>query len=196
MYFGLTGSRLAGKDLVRANIATHYMTLEQAELFKVELFKSLGPQATKEQILDIVETFSETVTEPLENIDLIQKHFDGINSVEEAFHNLEHDENEWTSQKLATLNKCSPLSLKVVYEQLKRGEGQSLAAALSMEYTMSQNFMQGQDFFEGVRANLVDKDKTPVWQHESIFKVTEEEVDQYFIPVENQEILDVTEFVK
>ena len=48
MYFGLTGSRLVGQDLVRANIATHFMTNEQAELFKVELFKTLGPQATKE----------------------------------------------------------------------------------------------------------------------------------------------------
>lgn len=48
MYFGLTGSRLTGKDLVRANIATHYMTLEQAELFKADLFKTIGPIATVE----------------------------------------------------------------------------------------------------------------------------------------------------
>ena len=54
--------------------------------------------------------------------------------------------------------------------------------------------MQGEDFYEGVRASLVDKDKNPQWQHESIYKVTDEEVDQYFEPIENQEILDVEKF--
>lgn len=84
-------------------------------------------------------------------------------SVEELYHNLEHDSNPWAKKKLDTLEKCSPLSLKVVFEQLKRGHGITLEAALSMEYTLSQNFMQGQDFFEGVRASLVDKDKNPKW---------------------------------
>jgi enoyl-CoA hydratase len=55
--------------------------------------------------------------------------------------------------------------------------------------------MAGNDFFEGVRANLVDKDKTPKWQHENIFKVSEEEVQEYFAPIEGKEDLEVDKFV-
>jgi enoyl-CoA hydratase len=74
---------------------------------------------------------------------------------------------------------------------LKRGVGIKLENAFKMEFRLTQNFMQGHDFFEGVRANLVDKDKTPQWQHENIFKVSEDEVLAYFEPVEGTEDLDV-----
>jgi hypothetical protein len=36
--------------------------------------------------------------------------------------------------------------------------------------------MEGTDFFEGVRATIVDKDKSPKWQHSSIYEVTDDEV--------------------
>jgi enoyl-CoA hydratase len=62
-----------------------------------------------------------------------------------------------------------------------------------MEYRMSQHFMRGHDFFEGVRANLVDKDKTPIWKHNDIFEVKESEFQSYFEPVDRE--LDVTNYV-
>lgn len=139
------------------------MTKETARQLKVDLFDNIEPQDGLERILGIVDKYAEPVKEPLKEIDLIQKHFYSIMSVEELFHNLEHDPNAWTKQKLAALEKCSPLSLKVVVEQLKRGANLSLEDALSMEYTISQNFMQGTEGFEGIRAHLVDKDKNPKW---------------------------------
>lgn len=40
--------------------------------------------------------------------------------------------------------------------------------------------MQGNDFFEGVRANLIDKDKNPQWKYKNVFEVPDEEVPRYF----------------
>lgn len=61
----------------------------------------------------------------------------------------------------------SPLSLNVVFEQIKRGQNMNLKDVFEMEYRISQGFMNHREFFEGVRALLIDKDKNPKWTHES-----------------------------
>jgi enoyl-CoA hydratase len=60
--------------------------------------------------------------------------------------------------------------------------------ALRLEYRLTQHVMAGQDFFEGIRAALVDKDRSPRWQHGSIAEVTDAELDRYFVPVGSREL--------
>ena len=68
-----------------------------------------------------------------------------------------------------TLLKKSPTSLKISLEQLRRGDRMSsLADVLTMEYRMTQRCMAGHDFFEGIRAVLVDKDHHPAWSPEML----------------------------
>jgi len=55
----------------------------------------------------------------------------------------------------------SPLSCAIVFEQIKRGANMDLKSVFEMEYKLSQGFMNHTEFFEGVRALLVDKDKNP-----------------------------------
>jgi hypothetical protein len=40
--------------------------------------------------------------------------------------------------------------------------------------------LEGNDFFEGVRCTLIDKNDTPKWQHKSLFDVKRQEVEKYF----------------
>jgi hypothetical protein len=56
---------------------------------------------------------------------------------------------------------------------------------MTMEYRMSQGCMAGHDFFEGVRAVLIDKDNTPKWQPAELAGVTQDVVDRHFAPVAN-----------
>ena len=55
--------------------------------------------------------------------------------------------------------------------------------ALIMEYRMTQVFMAGHDFFEGIRALLVDKDQSPKWQPPTLAEVTPADVARYFQPL-------------
>ena len=43
-----------------------------------------------------------------------------------------------------------------------------LQDVLQMEYGMSQGFMAQDEFFEGIRANVVQKDRNPRWQHNHV----------------------------
>jgi hypothetical protein len=49
-----------------------------------------------------------------------------------------------------------------------------------MEYKISQGYMNHTEFFEGVRALLVEKDRNPHWKHKSVKEVTQSEVDYFF----------------
>ena len=82
----------------------------------------------------------------------------------------------------------SPLSQKVSMRQLKEGAAMEFDACMVMEYRLSQHCMAGNDFFEGVRALLVDKDKKPQWQPPTLAEVSEELVDGYFAPLGAQEL--------
>lgn len=55
-----------------------------------------------------------------------------------------------------------------------------LKEVFEMEYKISQGFMNHTEFFEGVRALLVDKDKKPQWKHKSVAEVTQEEINWFF----------------
>ena len=49
-----------------------------------------------------------------------------------------------------------------------------------MEYKISQGFMNNREFFEGVRALLIDKDKSPKWTHKHVKEIKPEEVEFFF----------------
>ncbi|KAI9908488.1 hypothetical protein PsorP6_003515 [Peronosclerospora sorghi] len=68
----------------------------------------------------------------------------------------------------------SPLSLKVTLEQMCQGAVMTYAECFQMEYRMATRMMENPDFFEGVRAVVVDKDRNPKWTKRDITKVTAE----------------------
>ena len=76
--------------------------------------------------------------------------------------------------------KLCPLSMKVAFEQYKRGKDLTLSEAFAMEFRISMNFMQGDEFFEGFRAMLLHKDKNPRWTHKSLEEVPNDLVQSYF----------------
>jgi enoyl-CoA hydratase len=79
------------------------------------------------------------------------------------------------------LPQKSPLSLKVTLALLQRAKGLSLAECLQMDYKLVGHFMEGKDFYEGVRALLVDKDKNPRWNPESLEMISNGMVEDYFV---------------
>ena len=112
----------------------------------------------------------------------------GHGSVEEIVAALEREPGEWAKQALAAIARASPLSLKITLHQLALGRGMTVEAALALEYRMTQHVMAGHDFFEGIRALLVEKDNAPRWQHASIAAVTPAEVAGYFADLGEREL--------
>ena len=95
---------------------------------------------------------------------------------------------EWATQTRETLLTKSPTSLKITLRQLIVGRGFALEEALALEYRLTQHVMAGHDFYEGVRAVVIDKDQQPRWQPATVAEVDDATVDRYFAPLGEQEL--------
>jgi|SRR5690554_1207353 len=112
---------------------------------------------------------------------VIQKLMQGtsIEAVAKQFLAFE-TEDKAISRGQQTLAQGCPLTAHIVWQQLQHGPDLSLEEAFKLELTLSVNCAMKGDFIEGVRALLIDKDKSPQWQHRSIDAVTEDDLDAMF----------------
>ena len=92
---------------------------------------------------------------------------------------------QWRDDTLEAIQKNSPTSLKVTLKQLRLGRDMDLRRGLQLEYRLATRFMAGHDFYEGVRANLIEKDFKPAWLPPRLSDVTEAMVEEYFVEGEN-----------
>lgn len=198
-FLALSGHRLKGKDLLHAGIATHFMHSEQLEeveddLLALECTSAADIEAVlqehqKQCDVDVDKAFSlegqlQTISEVFSSLKL-----------EDILAGLEKHEGkdkEWCSKQLKTILKMSPTSLKVTLKQLQKGaQMATLKEVLEMEYEIVQKILKESDFFEGVRAVLVDRDNSPKWTPNCHTQVTDSMVDEHFNHLPTQDKLNI-----
>ena len=175
-YLALTGARIGPADTLRIGAATHYLNGEAVAAF---LDRIGGAPAGG--LLD--ELAGDPCAAPLaENAPAIERCFSapGVGSVVAA---LEAESGAWAGKTLAALRRKSPTSVKVTDRLLARARGMTLEDDLKMEYRVAQRFMSTADFFEGVRALLVDKDGAPAWSPSQLEDVDDDAVEAFFAPL-------------
>ena len=198
-YVALTGARLAAPDLLYTGLATHYVSserLQDLQIALVEATKHLKEtDMTKDVVAPVLMSFHETPPKnPRESF--VAKHkgeiddvFAEADRVEAIVAKLSNLDSEFGRATLQTMKQMSPTSLKVTLEGLKRGaKHETIGQDLQMEFRMSQCFMTpGSDFFQGVRAVLVDRDHSPKWNPPTLEEVTDDMVQAYFEPLGENE---------
>src|SRR4029077_9615613 len=95
---------------------------------------------------------------------------------------------EWAEETRTILLTKSPISLKITLRQLTIGRDYDLDAALALEYRLTQHVMTGHDFYEGVRAMLIERDRKPQWLPAALTEATDSAVDAYFAPIGDREL--------
>ncbi|MFQ3667131.1 MAG: enoyl-CoA hydratase/isomerase family protein [Sphingomonadaceae bacterium] len=156
-WLALTGARLGGAECMAAGIATHYTPSGNLPLLKERLAHSHEP------IADVLATFDtdpgpDTLTPLRDGIDFHFSH----DTVEDILLSLD-DGDDWAREQARIIRTMSPTSCKLSLHGVREGAGDSLEACLRREYRMVCAIRHGHDFFEGVRALLIDKDKQPRW---------------------------------
>ncbi|XP_043718330.1 3-hydroxyisobutyryl-CoA hydrolase-like protein 1, mitochondrial isoform X3 [Telopea speciosissima] len=193
-YLALTGEKLNGAEMLACGLATHYALSARLPLIEERLGTLVTDdpsviESSLEKYCDLVYPEKESALHRIERID---KCF-GHDTVEEIIDALETEgtgsNDEWCTSALKKLKEASPLSLKVSLRSIREGRFQTLDQCLIREYRMSLQGISRQpnDFCEGVRARLVDKDLTPQWEPPSLDQVSEGMVDSYFSPLNKLE---------
>ena len=134
-YLGLTGFSLKGKEAVQVGLADFFVKREKLQELELEILEKTNQKTTVEDLRKIVRNYAEPVENKFEHEELIGKVF-GKSSVEEIFKELEivSETNSFAKKMLEAMKLLSPTSLKIIFEQLKRGESLDLKENLKMDY--------------------------------------------------------------
>jgi enoyl-CoA hydratase/carnithine racemase len=179
LYLGLTGLYITGADALYIGLATHFCTKSTYPDIEKALLKELPH--TGDDVDALLRPFVQDspVSSLQQQQPLIDAHF-SKNSLEEIFLSLEKANDSFAKETLEVLSKRCPLSLHTTFEYLKRARDLSFPDAMTLEFQLSQHFVRTKDFQEGIRAAVVDKDRTPTWQHTSWRDVPKDLVQSYF----------------
>ena len=99
---------------------------------------------------------------------------------------LEADGGEFATGMLKRMGRNSPLSMAVIVEIMHRLAANPAATvrdALDLEYLFTARSMQDGDFLEGIRAQIIDKDRNPKWRHDWPADVPQEDIARMLTPV-------------
>lgn len=188
----LTGFRLKGRDVLKAGIATHFVQSDKLPDLEKDLIALKSP--SKENIAELLNSYHKQTKIDQEKEFVLDEHMEKINSIfsanrmEDIVQKLKQDGSPFAMKQLETINKMSPTSLKLTLRQLREGASLSLQEVFTMEYRLSQACMRGHDFYEGVRAVLIDKDQSPRWKPAALEEVSDEFVDSCFKPLGNNDL--------
>jgi enoyl-CoA hydratase len=195
-YQGLAGVRLGPADALYCGFATHFVPRERVPALVAEV-EQMAWQAGAEpqQVKELLARFhADPGAAPIAaRRAAIDRCFAG-ETVEAILAALEREaaaggpDSEWAAETRAALLNKSPTSLKITLRQLIVGEDFDIEGALALEYRLTQHVMAGHDFYEGVRAVVVDKDQKPRWRPATLAEVTEPMIDAYFTSIGESEL--------
>src|SRR5438552_8664457 len=191
-YLGLTGARVDAADSLYCGFATHFVPRERLPALITALAHMDDRGGRVEQIL--AGFASDSGPAPIAGRQAaIDRCFTGA-TVEAILDALEREaagggpDAQWAAETRAGLLTKSPTSLKITLRQLIVGRDFSIENTLALEYRLTQHVMAGHDFYEGVRAVLVDKDQQPRWDPASLSEVDDAMVEAYFAPLGEAEL--------
>jgi len=173
---------------VYGGLIKHYIPREQYQVLLDEIIHTEFSADPKSTVTDIIQKFTQKTNDsPLAQQRALIDHCFSGNSMEEILASLKTNKNEWCQQTAALLATKSPISLKVTLQQMRWGT--DFDSCMRMEYRMVNRFIDGHDFYEGIRALLIDKDKKPQWQPPTLREVSDAEVEEYFLPLKGKELV-------
>jgi len=179
-YCALTGERFDAADGVALGLATHRIPSERMAAVHEMLDAGQSVHAA-------LSTFARPAGEgPVTRRKaIIDRLFAGasVEAILAALHKAAESDNadsEWAAKVASVILAKSPLSLKLALAQVRRGGQWEFAACMKAEFNIVTRIMRGKDFYEGVRAVIVDKDNSPRWTPATLAEVSDADVDRHF----------------
>jgi enoyl-CoA hydratase len=184
-YLGLTGKTIGRADAYALGFVTHCIPARRFEEIKAEVADT-WPVDT---VLDSrhedpgageLEPFRETIAKCFSApaVEDILARLDAVTGKAQNF----------AQDTAAEIRRRSPLSLKVTLRHIREAKGRDLRQTLQVDYRLAYRCLEGRDFYEGVRAIVIDKDGRPQWRPDRLEDVTEAMLDDVFASLGAEEL--------
>lgn len=186
LHLALTGDAVGAADALLCGLADHFVPSGDLPA----LLTALDSCATPEAVAATAERYAGTA--PAGELSAHREWIDACyaaDTVEEIVERLDGCGVPAAKQASATILAKSPTALKVTLAAVRRARRlNSLEAVLDQEYRVSSTAFTGPDLVEGVRAQIIDKDRNPRWSPAELAGVTDEDVARHFAPLGDGEL--------
>lgn len=186
MYLALTGRSIGRADAYYLGIATHCIDATEFDKIRAAMIEGdpidpaldgLHRDPGESELEQLRETVDRIFNAP--DVETILERLDGESGAHAA----------WARETAAAIRTAAPLSLKVTFTQIRRAANlSSLKQALIVDYRLATAFVAGHDFREGVRAALIDKDRSPKWRPQTLAQASEATIAACFAKADGDEL--------
>ncbi len=177
VYLGLTGATVTAGDALALGLVTHVIPAAAFD----GIVRALADADPVDPLLDGLNV-EPSATPLLSDVDRITRHFDApsVAAIVARLEAASGADRDWATSVLEILRRRSPLALCLTHRAIREAASLDIRTTLAQDYRIGARLVASADFREGVRAVLIDKDRSPRWQHARIEDVTEAEVDSFF----------------
>jgi enoyl-CoA hydratase len=176
-YLGVTGARIGCGDAVALDLASAYVPSNRHGAVVDRLADGEDPGAA-------IDAESARPPRPalLEHRALIDHCFSAP-TVAAIAERIAADNADFARRTLEAISNKSPTSLAIALRQMQIGAALEIEEALRVEFRIAARIAKAHDFYEGVRATIIDKDHRPQWRPAQIEAVGAAAIDSYFAPL-------------
>ncbi|MGZ5872866.1 MAG: enoyl-CoA hydratase/isomerase family protein [Bradyrhizobium sp.] len=189
-YFGLTGQTMNGPDAIYARFADAVVPSSSLGGLR-ETLVNLRAGVNSAEVRAAIDGFA--TGEASGPVAAIQPQIDrwfAHDRMDDIFADLQRDGSVLAQSTLKTLNEKSPRGMVVTLKLLRLARtSSSLEQCLVREYRAALEVFRSDDFREGVRAAVIDKDRSPRWSPSRVEDVTPEMLAPYFSEIGVDELV-------
>ncbi len=182
-YLAITGARIGASDALMLGLATHAVQSQHL----VALIEALRDG---HEIKQTLRKYAAPHQEPTldKNCAIIHAAFSepSLYAIIAKLSEFAQNGSDFAQDTLTIMGKNAPLSMAVVVAQMQRGRILDFEDALKLEYAVVSRMGCGLNFYEGVKAAIIDKNYKPQWTPEHIEAIKTDDVEAYFAPIDNE----------
>ncbi len=178
LHVALTGVPISGADAITLGFADHFVPHDDLDAFRQSIIDHDVDTALDKH----------AVTPPPSSLaaqlDWIDHCYSG-DTIGDILAELSGYGADAAADAAKVIASRSPISLSVTLEAIRRaGDLESLEDVLVQEFRVSCASLRSHDLVEGIRAQLIDKDRNPTWSPDSLAAVSPADVEAYFVPAD------------
>ena len=170
-FLGVTGKRMKASDAIYCGFADYFIPETKWEDLKENLFNTGNIDWIKKfqgstEVSEIENSFSQ-ISDAM--VDVSTKNIES---------RLQHP---FFAKDLSALRFNSPISVAYTISMLKMEKVRNnISDALDAEYSFTARSQEFGDFQEGIRAAVIDKDRTPLWKNKNLGEISDEDLKPFF----------------
>ncbi len=180
MYHALTGTIMNAADALYTGMATHYLNPHNLSVFRDQIFH-IQSTVDIDKILHSLSGQPDAPSLIVNDRNRIDDCFQW-GDLWQTYRKL--DQSDWGREVRAVMDKHSPTSLAITWEAMRRAKHHDdLKKTLETDLLLTQHCLRRDEFYEGVRAAVIDKDKNPRWNPSRLSDLMEDHGQDHFLPL-------------